>query len=426
MQLIIDRCVSISALQINAVFVPSQRCVHGRRLVQNQHDIGRFGGNEGAGLPCAEGFQSQIELVIRIALGNRLINDQTAAIIVGNGNGHITAQRHGTKSTVLCAGDGGGSIRCVAGGCIVRQLRDLHSGGGQDALDHHGLLRFQRNDTLLGNILQLICAQISIVNGGYMVHSQGIPAKNLSDALYFVVYAKLADGSYVYSDMYSYSAKAYAEDRLANSTSDKTKALCVAMLNYGAAVQLNFGYKTDALMNSDLTAEQLDLVAGYDSSMIEGILAVDSGKTGVFAGTNGGFTKLEPSVSFEGVFSVNYYFTPANTPDGEMTLYCWDEATYLSAEELTAENAIAVKTMTADNGVYSAAYTDIAAKQIDETVFVCGVYESNGVRYSTGVLVYSLGEYCRDRIANGSETMSALAQATAAYGYFAKAYFTSQ
>lgn len=297
------------------------------------------------------------------------------------------------------------------------------------ALEDMGLLTwYSKPDTVSIENAEYVTAGavFNEANGSYMVHSQGIPAKNLSDALYFVVYAKLADGSYVYSDMYSYSANAYAEDRLANSTSDKTKALCVAMLNYGAAAQLNFGYKTDALMNSDLTAEQLDLVAGYDSSMIEGILAVDSGKTGVFAGTNGGFTKLEPSVSFEGVFSVNYYFTPANTPDGEMTLYCWDEATYLSAEELTAENAIAVKTMTADNGVYSAAYTDIAAKQIDETVFVCGVYESNGVRYSTGVLVYSLGEYCRDRIANGSETMSALAQATAAYGYFAKAYFTSQ
>ena len=262
-------------------------------------------------------------------------------------------------------------------------------------------------------------------DGSYMVTSQGIPAKNLADTLYFAVYAKLADGSYVYSDVYGYNAKAYAEDRLQNSTSDAMKALCVAMLNYGAAAQTQFGHNTDALMNEGLTAEDQALVAGYDASMLDDVVAVDSSKVGAFAYTAGGFKSMQPSVSFEGAFAINYYFAPAHTPDGDMTLYCWDLATYNSGAELTADNAVAVKVMTNDGTRYVGAFTDLAAKQIDETVFVCGVYECDGVRYSTGVLAYSIGAYCLDRIANGSETMQQLANATAVYGLCAKSYFAN-
>lgn len=58
----------------------------------------------------------------------------------------------------------------------------------------------------------------------------------------------------------------------------------------------------------------------------------------------------------------------------------------------------------------------IAAKDLDSTYYVAAVYESGGVRYSTGVLAYSVGAFCAS---NGS----ALAQAIAVYGSYAKAYF---
>ena len=77
--------------------------------------------------------------------------------------------------------------------------------------------------------------------GEYTVRTNGIPAKKLGEDLYFRVYAKLSDGSYVYSSLAYYNAKFYAMDRLANSNSADMKALCVAMLNYGAAAQQHFG-----------------------------------------------------------------------------------------------------------------------------------------------------------------------------------------
>ncbi|MBQ3215688.1 MAG: hypothetical protein IJB11_06195, partial [Oscillospiraceae bacterium] len=47
-------------------------------------------------------------------------------------------------------------------------------------------------------------------SGKYFVHTNGIAAKNLGDTLYMKVYARMDDGSYVYSKMISTSPKNYA------------------------------------------------------------------------------------------------------------------------------------------------------------------------------------------------------------------------
>jgi hypothetical protein len=260
------------------------------------------------------------------------------------------------------------------------------------------------------------------VNSGstYMVQSKGIPAKNLSDAVYFKVYAKLADGSYVYSGIAGYHAVAYANSVLNSNAAAKAKALVVAMLNYGAAAQEYFGYKTDALMNANLTAEQQALVSAYDPSMVQDVVKADSSKVGSFK-MNGGYSNIYPTVSFEGAFSINFYFTPNKTVDKALTFYYWDAKTYASVDVLTAENATGVITMTQDGSNWGAAVAGIAAKAIDETVYVAAIYTSNGVSYPTSVISYSLGNYCKTIATNG-EVFGA---ATAVYGFYAKAYFAA-
>ncbi|MBQ7345657.1 MAG: hypothetical protein IJW45_06315, partial [Oscillospiraceae bacterium] len=68
---------------------------------------------------------------------------------------------------------------------------------------------------------------------------------------------------------------------------------------------------------------------------------------------------------------------------------------------------------------------DIAAKKLDETVYVAGFYTYDGVTYSTGLLNYSIGKYCEGIAAKDTSTQQALAQATAVYGYYAKEYFSN-
>ena len=257
----------------------------------------------------------------------------------------------------------------------------------------------------------------------YMVRTGGIPAKNMGDKLYVRIYAKLSDGTYVYSALGYYSARVYAEDRIANSSNAKLKSLCVALLNYGAAAQTYFGYRTDDLMNAGI-ADYQGLVSDYSESMVSALAAVDSTKTEAFT-YNGGYKGYYSSASLEGALGCNIYFVPNTTMDGDMTVYFWDKATYDSAAALTAENAAYVKTAAASAtaGHYGASFPGIPAKKVDETIFACAVYTSGGVTYCSGVRPISLGQYCADRAANGSEKMQPLAEAIAVYGYYADAYF---
>jgi hypothetical protein len=257
-------------------------------------------------------------------------------------------------------------------------------------------------------------------NGAFANTTRGIAAKEMGDERYYCAYAKLTDGSYAYSPLYSYSPEKYAKGRIQNSSNEELKALCVAMLNYGAAAQEFFGYRTDDLMNEGLTAEQQALVSDFDVALFAGAIPADTSKTVNFAKTETGFTKRSASVSFEGAFAINYYFTPSETVAGDMKLYVWNAEAYEATEVLTADNAT-VKIMEIKGDKYFAPISGIAPKDLDKTFYVAGVYEdANGNTHCTGVIAYSLSRYCMNN-ANGS--MGDLSQATAMYGYYADNYF---
>jgi hypothetical protein len=265
-------------------------------------------------------------------------------------------------------------------------------------------------------------AEYDAQTGRYMVQTSGIAAKKLGDDIFMRVYAKTAEGI-VYSDVVTYSPKQYAMSRLENSTNADMKALCVAMLNYGAAAQQYFGYKTDALMNAELTAEQKALASDYSADLFAGAVKADGAKIGAFTKTDG-FATRSASVSFDGAFAINYYFAPNAKMNGDMTFYYWSAEDYANADVLTAENATGTSVMElTDNGSYWANITGIAAKQLDETFYVAAVYaDADGNTYCTGVIAYSLSTYCMKNAVEGN-AMKQLAEATAVYGYHASVYF---
>jgi glucan-binding YG repeat protein len=293
----------------------------------------------------------------------------------------------------------------------------------------HGMLTFYTNpDTVdIANADAVYSEPVyDSAKDRYMATTDGIPAKQMGDTRYYVAYAKLSDGSYVYSKVYDYSPKKYAMNMLGKaSTSEKQKALCVAMLNYGASVQQYFGYNTDNLMNADLTDAQKALVVAYDKTLFTGSVRADSGKIGGFAATNG-FSKKTATVSFDSAFAINYYFTPNAAMDSELAFYYWTAQDYNAAATLTAGNASGELVMEDNgNGVYWAQVTGIAAKQLDDTYYVAGIYtDAGGNTCSTGVVAYSLSKYCMGKAVDGNE-MQQLAAATAMYGYYAKLYFTA-
>ncbi len=266
----------------------------------------------------------------------------------------------------------------------------------------------------------------SVGGGMYMVQTEGVSAKNLGDAVYVKIYAKLRDGSYVYTDMVGYNAAAYAKSILKNSSNAYMKQLVVAMMNYGTEAQLYFGHNTSSPMNSFLTDAQKALVQEYNSTMVSGVVSVDSTKAGSLVYNGSSFAKRAPSVSFDGAFSINYYFTTANVPDGEVKLYYWTLEDYNAATQLSPRNATGSMSMTNISGnQYWGQVSGIAAKELDETVFVLGVYAYNGTTYTTGVLNYHIGKYCTTLAAKDTSEQQELAKATAVYGYYAKEYFAN-
>ena len=256
-----------------------------------------------------------------------------------------------------------------------------------------------------------------------MVQTDGVAPKNMGDTFYFRIYAKLTDGSVVYTPIKGYNAIAYANSILANSTDADMKALVVAMLNYGAAAQEALGYKVNQLMNAGLTAAQQALVRPYEDAMTEALLPVEGHKTYGFTRDVDGFTSRNPSVSFDGAFSINYYFTTAFAPESDVTLYYWTAEDYAAAQVLMPENATGMMTMvpTGENNQYWGNVAGIAAKEIGETLYVTAVYTAGGYRYCTGVLNYSVACYCNTYVV-GDNAMSRLCAATAVYGYYAKEY----
>ena len=258
--------------------------------------------------------------------------------------------------------------------------------------------------------------------GRYLISTKGIPAKKLGDTVYMKLYVKMANGNYVYSKLFSYSPKTYATNQLKNSSDVKVKRLMVAMLNYGAAAQTYFAYKPYSLANNGLTADQKALVSNYSTSMVPGASSVSSSKIGIFT-NSGGFSSKRPAVSFGSAFSIEYFFTPAYTPSGNMTLYYWTQADYNAVSTLKSSNASGRIQMTKQvDGSYHATISGIAAKDINQTIYVAGGYKSGTTNHCTGVLPYSIGTYCASQVSKAT-TAKDLAAATAVYGYYANAYF---
>ena len=108
---------------------------------------------------------------------------------------------------------------------------------------------------------------------------------------------------------------------------------------------------------------------------------------------------------------------------GDITLYYWKEADFAAADVLTTENASGSMTLALeDSGEYRGDIVGISAKNLSEAVYVAAVYSDGTTTWTSGVLGYSIGAYCSGQSAKGA-AVAALAEATAVYGYHAKAYF---
>ena len=288
--------------------------------------------------------------------------------------------------------------------------------------ENMGLIIFTGDDAKFSSAYMLYGAKY--IDGYYVVETDVIHPKTLGDVVSFRIYAKLSDGSYVYSDLLSFSAEKYAYSVLQNKYSSKEeKALMVSLLNFGAQAQLHFDYNTDKLINSALTEQQKALAQSYSPDMADKVVPAQNSKLGEFVKNGTGFM-LYPTANFsDSMFTVSYNMNTKLPISGEAKLYYWTADTYNSVSSLTKDNATGMLTMSmTDTGAYSCDLNSIGISNLDDTIYAAVVFESEGVVYCSGVVAYSMAEYCKVNAQNNSSSVQGLAQATIVLGYYVDMY----
>ena len=227
-----------------------------------------------------------------------------------------------------------------------------------------------------------------------------IAAKEMGDTLTAVVYnAEGVQLSNVYEDSY----KAYLGRALKNSTNAELLTLCVDLLNYGAAAQTQFSYRTDALVNADLTEEQKAL-ATQDVTMANNQVKGDG-----FVGS---------TLTLVSEIQLDFMFLPGTIGSDNSQLYAI--ATYTDYKGETKEVRIEGSAF----GAYGS-YTQISVTGMVvadyASVVTCTVYNTAGEVVGYGA--DSVESYA-SRASGSTQTAALTAVAIAKLGYSAYQYFT--
>ena len=109
-----------------------------------------------------------------------------------------------------------------------------------------------------------VVVQPTLRGSYYYFTLDGITAPQMGDTIRSVLYMKNESGSYCSSaDLYSVSAYAYSQ--LSKDAPYALKVLCAELLRYGSAAQNYKEYRTDALVDASMTADQRAYLRDLDT-----------------------------------------------------------------------------------------------------------------------------------------------------------------
>ena len=251
--------------------------------------------------------------------------------------------------------------------------------------------------------------------GRYVGRTAGISAKDMGNVQYAVAYMKMTDGSYIFGtkegadQVIEYSPRQYCENMVGKSTtSAEVKQLCHAMMQYGAAAQVDQLKQTTGLMNEGFAA------VPYDESVL------GEEKFSVNKETVNGLTLKSATLELKGAMSYLVKCTADTTLSGK-ALYM--EYT-LEKESGTRTGSVEMVYNTGE-GRWVATIRGISAKDMGATLTVKPYYvDENGEKVYGGELVYSAYEYVRRAQTNTSfaESTKELSRALAMYVHYANIF----
>lgn len=223
------------------------------------------------------------------------------------------------------------------------------------------------------------------------VFSVHLAAKQMTDNIQAQVITSAGSGTTV-----TYSVKQYAEGvRNLAGIDDYSKNVATTLLNYGAAAQAKFDYKTDDLANADLPAS------------VQYTGAPDPAGYNLFNQCNGsvnGLTYLGTTMVFESTVAIRFYFSVA---------------TGSSINDYTFKVGSTTLTPVAVEDRYCVELADIAVRDLDQLQTLVVNDGAMTVEYSGDAYVNS--------ILNGSydDNMKTLAKAVYAYGQASQIYLAT-
>ncbi len=245
----------------------------------------------------------------------------------------------------------------------------------------------------------------------YGFYLEGVSAKQMNDTLTAHIYMT-KDGETYVSRTNEYSVATYAYNMLINNgASDSLKTVCVNLLRYGGEAQKYFGYRTDALVDEELTQEQKLHLLDTESLELVNRRAL--------------LNDLEaPTVSFKSAslvltnkVVVRYVLNLASY-DGDMEelsvrlSYVNDDGETVYTELTTFE------AIDETSGRYAVECDTLAAKQM-RTLVTAAVY--HGDTQISRSVQYSIESYA----ANAQGETAELCKAMMAYGDAANAFFAN-
>ena len=249
-----------------------------------------------------------------------------------------------------------------------------------------------------------------VVSGGYYYFTlTGITAIRMGDMVEAILHMT-KDGAEYISLMDSYSVATYAYAMLNGSKDAKMLTLCADLLRYGAEAQSFKGYRTDALVDANMTEVHRSYLSETDTLIftatdrhmgdLESPVITWVGKT----------LDLGSKVGLKFVFDIENY--TGNIADLSL------KVSYESGnDEIKTVVLTAAETYNATKGQYSFTFYGLLASEL-RTVVEVAVYE--GETQLSETLRYSAESYAAKM---GGTDLGSLTEALFAYSDSAKAFF---
>lgn len=258
-------------------------------------------------------------------------------------------------------------------------------------------------------------------DGTLMFSYDKLAAKELNDKVYATLYAVQDDGKVVFGTPTPISAAEYAISTFGLYANDaRLQTLMVDMLNFGAAAQNEFDYRTNALANSNMSATMAAKATKDNVSLSNGMKLYKDGLS------SDKVTIKSASLSLDNEISINFYAEiKGDIKKAELLIF--DEYT---AGGVYDKNTYSKRTnMVPHEDMYAGFITGIAAKSMRD-LYYARVYVQfeDGTEAYSGIGQYSVESYAW-QVRNGSgfsSKLKLLMEEMMKYGDSAKMYMENK